>query len=178
MMKELMDCKTYPNWCFGQFEDNLNSTTPFQCVKSKYNHFGVKFIHSLLSYFCNSCTYSKHRVALCTLTVLKLRHDQVLGGRFYLSPLIEVSSWADPEGETGKSQVIWVTTPLLWIRAWSSDDQLMFIAAVKKGVIPVAHVYALHREIPPFPAGRVRGPCADAGIFFRGYSGPSDIKKL
>ena len=107
-----------------------------------------------------------------------------------------MSSWADPEGETGKSQVIWVsignkqldTTPLFWkklsppenvgpplepwkridnipagpepppppppeenswIRAWSSDDQLMFIAAVKKGVIPVAHVYALHREIPP-----------------------------
>ena len=54
------------------------------------------------------------------------------------------------------------------IRVWSSDDQLMFIADVKKGVIPVAHVYALHREIPPFPAGRVRGPCADAGIFFRG----------
>ena len=25
--------------------------------------------------------------------------------------------------------------------------------------------------------GRVRGPCADAGIFFRGDSGPSDIKK-
>ena len=46
------------------------------------------------------------------------------GGRFYLSPLIEVSSWADPEGETGKSQNIWVsvgnkqldTTPLLWIK--------------------------------------------------------------
>ena len=55
-----------------------------------------------------------------------------------------------------------------WIRAWSSDDQLMIIAAVEKGVIPVAHVYALHREIPPFPAGRVRGPCADAGISFRG----------
>ena len=44
------------------------------------------------------------------------------GGRFYSSPLIEVSPWADPEGETGKSQVIWVsignkqldTTPLLW----------------------------------------------------------------
>ena len=102
MMKELMDCKTYPNWCFGQFEDNLNSTTPFHCVKSKYNHFGVKFIHSLLSYFCNSCTYSKHRVALCTLTVLKLRYDQVLGGRFYLSPLIEVSSWARGKQENHK----------------------------------------------------------------------------
>ena len=44
------------------------------------------------------------------------------GGRFYLSPLIVLSSWADPEGETGKSQGIWVsignkqldTTPLLW----------------------------------------------------------------
>ena len=42
------------------------------------------------------------------------------GGGFYLSPLIEVSSWADPEGETGKLQVNWVsignkqldTTPL------------------------------------------------------------------
>ena len=109
MMKELMDCKTFPDWCFGQFEDNLNCTTPIHCVKSKDNPFGVKFIHSLLSYFCNSCTYSKHRVALCTLTVLKLRYDQVLGGRFYLSPLIEVSSWAYPEGETGKSQVIWVS---------------------------------------------------------------------
>ena len=87
MMKELMDCKTYPDWCFGQFEDNLNCTTPFHCVTSKDNPFGVKFIHSLLSYFCNSCTYSKHRVALCTLTVLKLRYDQVLGGRFYSSPL-------------------------------------------------------------------------------------------
>ena len=95
---------------------------PFHCVKSKDNPFGVKFIHSLLSYFCNSCTYSKHRVTLCTLTVLKPGYDQVLGGRFYLSPPIEVSSWADPEGETGKSQVIWVsignkqldTTPLLW----------------------------------------------------------------
>ena len=31
------------------------------------------------------------------------------GGRFYLSPLIEVPSWADPEGETGKSQNIWVS---------------------------------------------------------------------
>ena len=31
------------------------------------------------------------------------------GGRIYLSPLIEVSTWADPEGETGKSQVIWVS---------------------------------------------------------------------
>ena len=31
------------------------------------------------------------------------------GGRFYLSPLIVVSSWADPEGEIGKSQVIWVS---------------------------------------------------------------------
>ena len=54
----------------------------------------------------------------------------------------------------------------------------MFIAAVKKGVIPVANVYALHREIPHFPAGRVRGLCADAGICFRGDIGPSDIKKL
>ena len=122
MMKELMDCKTYPDWCFGQFEDNLNCTTPFHCVKSKDNPFGVKFIHSLLSYFCNSCTYSKHRVDLCTLTVLKLRYDQVLGGQILLKPPIEVSSWADPEGETGESQVIWVsignkqldTTPLLW----------------------------------------------------------------
>ena len=50
--------------------------------------------------------------------------DQVLrgGGRFYLSTLIEVSSWADSEGEIGKSQVIWVsignkqldTTTPLW----------------------------------------------------------------
>ena len=64
------------------------------------------------------------------------------------------------------------------IRAWSFDDQLTFIAAVKKGVIPAAHVYALYREIPPSPVGRVRGPCADAGIFNRGDSGPSDIKKL
>ena len=31
------------------------------------------------------------------------------GGRFYLSTLIEVSSWADSEGETGKSQVIWIS---------------------------------------------------------------------
>ena len=31
------------------------------------------------------------------------------GGRLYLSPLIVVSSWEDPEGETGKSQVIWVS---------------------------------------------------------------------
>ena len=46
-----------------------------------------------------------------------------VGGRFYLSPLIEVPSWADPEGEIGKSQVIWVsiennqsdtTPPPLW----------------------------------------------------------------
>ena len=35
----------------------------------------------------------------------------------------------------------------------------------------------LYREIPPSPLGRVRGPCADAGIFFKGDSGPSDIKK-
>ena len=71
------------------------------------------------------------------------------GGRFYLSSLIEVSSWADPEGETGKSQVIWVsignkqldTTPLFW-------------TATKKGIIPAAHVYALYREIPPpLPCG-------------------------
>ena len=48
---------------------------------------------------------------------------------------------------------------------------------MKKGVIPAAHVYALYREIPPSAVGRVRGPCADAGIFFRGDSGPSDIKK-
>ena len=40
-----------------------------------------------------------------------------------------------------------------WIRAWSSDDQLAFIAAVKKGVISAAHVYALYREIPPLPYG-------------------------
>ena len=50
--------------------------------------------------------------------------DQVLMGgcRFYLSTLIEVYSWADSEGETGKSQVIWVsignkqldTTTPLW----------------------------------------------------------------
>ena len=114
-----------------------------------------------------------------------------------------MSSWADPEGETGKSQVILVsignkqldTTHLLWkklpplppenvgpplepwkrivdipdgpepppppppeenswIRAWSSDNQLTFIAAVKKGVIPVAHVYALSREIPPSLRGK------------------------
>ena len=31
------------------------------------------------------------------------------GCRFYLSPLIEVPSWADSEGEIGKSQVIWVS---------------------------------------------------------------------
>ena len=52
-------------------------------------------------------------------------------GRFNLSPLIVVSSWADPEGETGKSQVIWVSI---------GNKQL--------------------------------------DIFFRGDSGPSDIKKL
>ena len=70
----------------------------------------VKFIHSLLSYFCNSCTYSNPRVTLCTFTVLKFRYDQVLGwADFYLSPLIKVSSWADSEGEAGKSQVIWVS---------------------------------------------------------------------
>ena len=103
-MKELMDCKTYPDWCFGQFEDNLNCTTPFHCVKSKDNPFGVKFIHSLLSYFCNSFTYSKHRVALCTLTSFETQIRPGPGGRFYLSPLIEVSSWADPEGGTGKSR--------------------------------------------------------------------------
>ena len=67
-----------------------------------------------------------------------------------------------------------------WIRAWSSDDQLTFIAAVKKGVISAAHVYTLYRELPPpplIPVGRVIGSCADAGIFFRGDSGPSEIKK-
>ena len=63
------------------------------------------------------------------------------------------------------------------IRAWSFDDQLTFKTAVKKGVISAARVYALYREIPPSPVGRVRGPCADAGIFFRGDSGPSEIKK-
>ena len=31
------------------------------------------------------------------------------GCRFYLSPLMEVPSWADSEGEIGKSQVIWVS---------------------------------------------------------------------
>ena len=31
------------------------------------------------------------------------------GCRFYLSPLNEVPSWADSEGEIGKSQVIWVS---------------------------------------------------------------------
>ena len=115
------------------------------------------------------------------------------GGRFNLSPLIVVSSWADPEGETGKSQVIGVTigykqldtTPSSgrswtpsenvgpplepWKRIvdipdgpepppppthhpppppeenfrtpeWPFDNQLTFIAAVKKGVIPAAHV--------------------------------------
>ena len=31
------------------------------------------------------------------------------GADFYLSPLIEVSSWSDSERETGKSQVIWVS---------------------------------------------------------------------
>ena len=50
-------------------------------------------------------------------------------------------------------------------------DKLTFIAAVKKGVIPAAHVYALYREIHPSPVGRVRGPCADAGIFFMGGGG-------
>ena len=48
---------------------------------------------------------------------------------------------------------------------------------MKNGVISAAHVYALYREIPPSPVGRVIGSCADAGTFFRGDSGPSEIKK-
>ena len=55
----------------------------------------------------------------------------------------------------------------------------MFIAAVKKGFIPVAHVYALHREIPP----SLRGESEDHAQMQEfssggGDSGPSDIKKL
>ena len=64
------------------------------------------------------------------------------------------------------------------IRAWSFDDQLTFVAAVKKGVIPAAHVYALYREIPPSPVGRVEDHALMQKFSSGGDSGPSDIKKL